>query len=100
MTPVILSRMGYEQRLPHALVFGPRKYGGLGIPHITTMKYSSQIQLVLRHLRSEGQPGALTLINMNGLQYTAGVSFSIFSNTTRPLPIIIDYCLTPISFVQ
>ena len=86
ITPAILNRLGYVRCLPHALVFGPTKYGGLGIPHLSTAKFASQIQLVIRHLRTEGQPGQLAVINMNRLQHSAGVSFSIFSDTRKALP--------------
>ena len=86
MTPVILNRLGYERRLAHALAFGPRRFGGLGLPHLQTGKYFSQIQLVLRHLRTPGQPGTLARINFNRIQHVAGVSYPIFEHPTRPLP--------------
>ena len=47
MTPVILNRLGYERRLSHALAFGPRSFGGLGLTHLMTVQASSQIKLML-----------------------------------------------------
>ena len=86
MIPVILNRLGYERRLSHALAFGPRAYGGLGITHLKTAKYTAQISLLIRHLRTPGQPGKLTRINLNRLQHTAGVSFPIFERPSARLP--------------
>ena len=86
MIPVILNRLGYERRMAHALAFGPRSYGGLGITHLQTVKYSSQLNLVIRHLRTPGQPGTLARINFNRLQYGAGVSYDIFETPSTALP--------------
>ena len=86
MVPLILNRLGYERRLSHALAFGPRSFGGLGLIHLKTVQDASQINLVLRHLRTPGQPGTLARINLNRLQYTAGVSFPIFEKPSIHLP--------------
>ena len=86
MTPVILNRLGYERRLSHALTFGPRRFGGLGLPHLQSIQDSSHINLMVRHLRTPGQPGTLAKINLNRLQYTAGVSFHIFERPKAHLP--------------
>ena len=86
MVPLILNRLGYERRLPHALAFGPRSCGGLGLIHLKTVQDASQINLILRHLRTPGQPGTLGRINLNRLQYTAGVSFPIFEKPKVHLP--------------
>ena len=40
----------------------------------------------MRHLRTPGQPGMLTRINMDRIQHAAGVSFSIFAYPARKLP--------------
>ena len=86
MIPLILNRLRYEARLPHALVFGPRLFGGLGLPSLVSFKIQSQLSLALRQLRIHDQPGHLQRINHKRLQFTAGVSFSIFENPSRPLP--------------
>ena len=86
MIPLILNRLSYEARLPHALAFGPRRFGGLGLPTLVSHKIHSQLSLALRHLRIHDQPGILQRINHKRLQLTAGVSFSIFEHPSRPLP--------------
>ena len=40
----------------------------------------------MRHLRTPGQPGTLTRINIDRMQHAAGVSFSIFAYPARKLP--------------
>ena len=86
MIPVILNRLGYERRLAHSLAFGPRSHGGLGLTHLKTTKLTSQISLLMRQLRTPGQPCTLTRINLNRLQYTAGVSFPVLEYPSRRLP--------------
>jgi hypothetical protein len=86
MIPLLLNRLGYDRRLAHALVFGPRRFGGLGVPHILTSQMTSQLSLVTRTLRSKGQPNLLTLVNLNRIQHTSGVSYPIFELPRRRLP--------------
>ena len=68
MIPVILNRMGYERRLAHCLVFGPRRFGGLGVTRIRTSKALSQLSLFVRTLRTPGLPQRLTMINLHRIQ--------------------------------
>jgi hypothetical protein len=65
MIPLILNRIGYERRLSRKLTFGPRQFGGLGLPHLLSYKISSQIKLVMRHLRTPGQPHLLSRVNIS-----------------------------------
>ena len=86
MNPIILNHLGYNRRLAHDLAFCPRNLGGLGLNHLRTLAYSSQLSLLIRHLRNPGQPGTLTKINLNRLQHTSGVSFPVLEFPSRPLP--------------
>jgi exonuclease III len=78
MIPLLLNRLGYDRTLAHALVFGPRTLGGLGVTHIHTTKMHSQLSLVIRTLRTEGQPNTLFVINLNRIQHTSGIGEPIF----------------------
>ena len=86
MTPLILNRLSYIKKLKYDLAFGPRHYGGLGIPHMRGILLSAQISLFLRQLRSHDQPGELAAINIDQLQLSTGVGYPIFQFPTRPLP--------------
>ena len=86
MVPVILNRLSYEKSLPHALAFGPRSHNGLGLPHLHSLQITAQVTLFIRHLRSQSQPGHLSKINLDLLQYTAGVSWPVLRYPSRRLP--------------
>ena len=80
MIPVILNRLGYKHHLSRPLVFGPRLFGGLGLTHLQTMKDTLQINLLTIHLHTPRQPSTLAKINLNRIQFTAGVSYPIFEH--------------------
>jgi hypothetical protein len=86
MIPLILNRIGYKRRLSRKLTFGPRQFGGLGIPHLLSYKISSQIKLVMRHLRTPGQPHLLSRVNISRLQQIAGISKPVLESPHLRLP--------------
>jgi hypothetical protein len=78
MIPVILNRLGYDRRLARSLTFGPRYFGGLGIPNLIAINIASQISLFIRHLRTQGQLHDLLRINLTRMQHTAGIREQVF----------------------
>jgi hypothetical protein len=67
-----LSGMGYDHSTPRALIYGPSKFGGLGIQHLYI--WNSLLGQAFR-------------INLNYLQLTAGIIEPILESCT-PLPYI------------
>jgi hypothetical protein len=86
MIPLILNRIGYEQRLSRKLTFGPQQFGGLGIPHLLSYKIVSQIKLVMPHLRTPRQPHLLSQVNISRLQQIAGISKPVLESPHLRLP--------------
>ena len=86
MLSITLNRMHYPKRLCHALVHGPRSLGGLEFSSLVTMQGSSKLTLLIRHLRTPGQPKSLSLKVIDRLQYTAGVGYHILEHTAPILP--------------
>ena len=51
-----LSKMGYNQHTPRAVVYGPRALGALGLPSLLLEQGLQQLQFITRHLRSPHSP--------------------------------------------
>lgn len=58
----------------------------MGIESLETHQGTSKIILLLRHLRTPGQPHQLIQIVIDQLQYISGLGQSIFEDTTTNLP--------------
>ena len=81
-----LNRMPYSKRIARVLVYGPRRLGGLEFGSLETTQGAGKLILLLRHLRTPGQPHDLMIIVLDRLQYMAGVRFNIMVDTTTKLP--------------
>jgi hypothetical protein len=84
MVSIMLNRMHFSRRTARVLVYGPRYYGGLEFGTFQTAQGAGKIILLLRHLRTPGQPHDLLLIDR--FQYTAGVGFNVMENNKMVLP--------------
>ncbi len=86
MVALTLNRMHYNKTTARVLVYGPRRYGGLEFGSLETTQGAGKIILMLRHLRTPGQPKDLMVITLDRFQYMAGVGYNIFENTSTALP--------------
>ena len=86
MTSTSLSKRGYSSKTPHAVVFGPRRFLGIGDRHLYHEQGIGGTLQLLKHLRSDSKLGTFLQIGLDWTQLHAGVSFSIMENTTRSLP--------------
>ena len=86
MLSLTLNRMRYPRRLARALVHGPRSHGGLAFPSLKTIQGSSKIKLLIRHLRTPGQPRFLSLIVLDRLQHMSGIGIPILEYPSIHLP--------------
>jgi len=50
ITPLILSKKGYNQNMPKAVIYAPSTHGGLGLKHLHTKQGLQKILQVLKHL--------------------------------------------------
>lgn len=76
-----IPAMGYNKKTPQAIMYGPKEFGGAGIPHLYTECRIQQITTLIMHIRSKTDLGRLFMINLNWLQLTIGVGTSLFKNT-------------------
>ena len=86
MTSTSLSKRGCSSKTPHAVVFGPRRFLGIGDRHFYHEQGLGGTLQLLKHLRSDSKLGTFLQIGLDLTQLHAGVSFSIMENTTRSLP--------------
>ena len=86
MVSLTLNRMHYSKRTARVLVYGPRQYGGLEFGSLETTQGAGKLILLLRHLRTPGQPNDLLSIVLDRFQYMAGVGFNIMMETSTKLP--------------
>jgi len=73
-TKAILSSLGINRMFPRAVAFGPPQYGGLGLQHLLTKQGTSQVALIIGHLREPfSDNGKISLNNLDYAEITAGV---------------------------
>ena len=71
----LLNKMGYNKNMPRAVVFGPIKHGGIGMPHMFTEQGAAQTTELLKHVRSDSPSGVMARIAINWYQLSTGVGF-------------------------
>jgi hypothetical protein len=81
-----LNCMHHSKPTAQVLVFGPRHFGRLEFGTLETMQGAGKHILLIRHLRTPGQPHNLLLIVLDRLQYMAGVGFNIMEDTKTSIP--------------
>jgi hypothetical protein len=86
MVTVSLSKMGYSSKTCRAVVFGPRRYLGIGHRHLYHEQGIGQTLQMIKHIRSASKLGSFLQIGIDWTQLHAGVSFPIFEHTTIALP--------------
>ncbi len=74
-----LSKLHLNRNTSSAVVFGPSKYAGLGLPSLFTTKSIGQLCLLLGHLRLKDKTARLLLIDMSFIQLLVG-STTLFFN--------------------
>jgi hypothetical protein len=82
----ILSRMGFARSTPHAILYGPSSLGGAGLRSFYDEQGSSQMELVLKHLRSSTMVTTQLHIALAWSQRLSGTSQPILEFPAIALP--------------
>jgi hypothetical protein len=69
----ILPKMGIDRNTKREVVFGKKKYSGLGLNHLAAVQGYGQLQYLLGHLRSGDTSGTLYRIIMEFTQLECGM---------------------------
>lgn len=80
-TDTCLSAAGYEKTFPKAVVYGNRKFGGLGYAHLNTEKCIQQIESFTTHIRANATLGKSCVTNLAWCQLVLGSSTPLLSST-------------------
>jgi exonuclease III len=86
MTSLTLNRLGYPRSTSRTVVFGSRFFGGLEFASLATTQGAGKITLLLRHLRTPGDPRDFAMIVLDRLQYNAGVGYPILEYPKEAIP--------------
>jgi hypothetical protein len=86
MTSTSLSKRGYSSKTSRAVVFGPRRFLGIGDRHLYYEQGIGATLQLVKHIRSGSNLGTFLQIGLDWTQLHAGVSFSILENTITALP--------------
>jgi hypothetical protein len=81
-----LSKMGYSCKTSRAVVFGPRRYLGIGLRHLYYEQGIGQTLQLLKHIRSDSNLGSFLQVGLDWTQLHAGVSTPIMENPQQHLP--------------
>jgi len=84
-TPMILSKMGYNQNMPKAVVYAPSTHGGIGMKNLHTEQGLAKVLQVLKHIQAKTTLGTLLTITIQAYQLQAGISRNVLEDST-PLP--------------
>jgi len=85
ITPLILSKMGYNRNMPKAVMYNPTSHGGLGIRHLPSEQGLQKILHAIKHLHTKTSLGNLLTVSLQAYQIQAGLAECILVNT-HPLP--------------
>jgi hypothetical protein len=86
MISTSLSKMGYSSKMHRAVVFGPRRYLGIGLHHLKPDQGIGQTLQLLKHVHSNSKLGAFLQIVLDWTQLYAGISSPILECTRITLP--------------
>ena len=95
LQPVLIAglpRAGIARTFPRAVVYGPSKFGGLGIPHLYCEQHLDQIEMIIKFSKNSTQlTGQLFRLSLEQLQLETGIPraamrlpFKIFKPMVTP----------------
>ena len=81
-TIATLWSLGYNAHMPRAVVFGPTKYGGIGLRHLFIEFGKIKVKTILQHLRGNTQSGQIIMIYLQWAQLVTGTDTGRTGNNT------------------
>ncbi len=81
----VLPRIRLNRHFPSAVLYGPTRYGGMEFPHVYTMQTSVQVQYLLKQLRWNKTVANDTLVTLDTIQLSAGLSAPILEQVSPPI---------------
>jgi hypothetical protein len=81
-----LIKLGFNRNTAQAVVYGPSRYGGIGLRDLPGKQGSASITVFICHLRAGTQQGTLTRITLAWWQLRIGTSTPLLEDPTIPIP--------------
>jgi hypothetical protein len=73
-TTAIIAALGFNRHMPWEVVYGARKYQGIGLRHLYNIQGSNGIRLLLQELNIQGNStNSLIRIALKTVQIEAGI---------------------------
>ena len=91
MSPIyqaVLPSLGYNRHTPHAVLFGPHRYGGAARHHLGNEQGTQHIRRFMGHLRQDDDIAKLFIIELNLLQLHAGCGVQILTANPNAYPYV------------
>jgi hypothetical protein len=82
----LMPRMGYARTIATAIRRAPSSWGGAGLRPLFGEQSVATVQLALRSLRSQTNPGKALRINLSWAQAYCGLSTALWENPHTPCP--------------
>jgi hypothetical protein len=80
-TTAFIRIMGYEQCFPRAVVYGPKKFGGIGLQKLSVEGNCNKVEAIISHLNNCTELGEIIQICLNLLQMHSGSIIPVLENT-------------------
>jgi hypothetical protein len=77
----VLTKIGYNQHMPRAVVFAPITAGGIGLLDLYTEQERSKINIILSHTRSKSPLHPTIIIPIETYQLSAGITKPALEHT-------------------
>jgi hypothetical protein len=75
--PTLMNKMGIARTHAHALIFGPKSYGGIGCSDLRIEQGLDAVQNLIRQFRTPGYGNQLATIFLRTFQLASGLSKSL-----------------------
>ena len=69
----LLPKVGFYRHMPLTVVFGPRKFGGIGMFDFYTEQLIEHLRLIVLEIRKDSTAGKLLRIELDSLQLISGL---------------------------
>ena len=76
-----LPRLRLNRHLPHAILYGPKMYGGLEFPDVRTLQDHLQIEYLIKQLRWDKTVANDLLVTLDTIQLCSGLIHPILEST-------------------
>jgi hypothetical protein len=79
-TSTFIRLQGYDISYPRAVIYGPKKMGGVGLLKLSVEGNCNKVEIIISHMNAKTKLGQEILINLNWLQIHSGRSCMVINS--------------------